>query len=145
MGGWQWCGENILFHTLYNKNIVNVLLYIVVTFLSCILSSVCRRWSLFSPLPCMQYIMLCIINWPISLVMITRIFVLHLIIIVKSTSYWYALETTWTVSWKSVPLRLSDLHVRMGWYLMRLTAGMSQGDHFPLLLDRFMSLAATQL
>ena len=49
-----------------------------------ILSSVCLRLNQFSQLHFMQYMGLCIFNWPISLMVILRICVHYLIIIIKS-------------------------------------------------------------
>ena len=48
-----------------------------------ILSSVCLRLIPFSQIFFMQYTGLCVFSLPISLLMIARIFVLHLIIIIK--------------------------------------------------------------
>ena len=49
-----------------------------------ILSSVWVRLSIFSPLSIIQYVGLCVFSLPISLVMIERIYILCLIIIIKS-------------------------------------------------------------
>ena len=49
-----------------------------------ILSSVWVRLSIFSPLSIMQYVGLYVFSWPISLVMIERIYILCLIVIIKS-------------------------------------------------------------
>ena len=51
---------------------------------SYILSSVWARLSIFSPLPTIQYVGLYVFSLPISLVMIERIYILCLIIIIKS-------------------------------------------------------------
>ena len=48
------------------------------------LSSVCVRLSIFSQLSIMQYVGLCVFSLPISFVMIERIYILCLIIIIKS-------------------------------------------------------------
>ena len=49
-----------------------------------ILSSVCVRLNIFSPLSIIQYVGLYVFSLPISLVMIERIYILCLIIIIKS-------------------------------------------------------------
>ena len=49
-----------------------------------VLSSVWVRFSIFSPLSILQYVGLYVLSWTISLVMIERIYILCLIIIVKS-------------------------------------------------------------
>ena len=49
-----------------------------------ILSSVWVRLSIFSPLSSIQYVGLCVFSLPIPLVMIERIYILCLIIIIKS-------------------------------------------------------------
>ena len=49
-----------------------------------ILSSVWVRWSIFSQLSTIQYVGRCVFSLPISLVMIERMYVLGLIIIIKS-------------------------------------------------------------
>ena len=48
------------------------------------LSSVWVRVSIFSQLSTIQYVGLCVFSWPISFVMIERIYILCLIIIIKS-------------------------------------------------------------
>ena len=49
-----------------------------------ILSSVWVRLSIFSQLSIIQYVGLCVFSWPIPLVMTERIYILCLIIIIKS-------------------------------------------------------------
>ena len=49
-----------------------------------ILSSVWVRISVFSPLSIIQYVGLCVFSLPISVVMIERIYILRLIIMIKS-------------------------------------------------------------
>ena len=65
----------------------------------CNLSSVWARLSIFSQLSIIQYVGLCVFNLPISFVMIERIYILCLIIIIKSAVWtithclWFGHET----------------------------------------------------
>ena len=52
--------------------------------LSDIFCRVCERLSIFSQLSIMQYVGLCVFSLPISLVMLERIYILCLVIIIKS-------------------------------------------------------------
>ena len=53
-----------------------------------ILSSVWVKLSIFSQLSIIQYVGLCVFSLPISLVMLERIYILCLIIIIKSSEVW---------------------------------------------------------
>ena len=66
----------------------------LIKFLSDLFCRVWVRWGIFSQLSIIQYVWLCVCSLPVSLVMIERIYILCLIIIIKS-EVWTVTHCLW--------------------------------------------------